>query len=294
MAKTKETKSERFMDWLADVPRWVWTLAAILAVVILVAPLAWDLLKPAPAVDPGQSTAANVVVIRDDADLLTDQEEALLREHMTPLTEFGGVAFYTNPAGNYINSTERWAEQCYHECFGNDAGAIFVIDMYNRYIYIFTGQSVHKVITPSKADTITDNVYRYARSGEYGLCAINAFDEMLALLQGKSVSAPMKHAGNSLLGFALALLVVFVIANLRTRMGSTDDKAVLHNASVKRVAMTPYRQVLIRETRTRHYESSGGGGGFGGGGGGGFGGGGGGFSGGGGGGFSGGGGGHGF
>ena len=206
-------------------------------------------------------------------------------QYMMPVAERGGVGFFTNPSDNPVGNVTSWAPQCYHEAFGNQSAVVFVIDMWSRQLYIYAGQDMLKVITPSKAETITDNIYRSASRGDYFSCAAEAFTQMAQLLQGGTVPEPMKHVSNAFLAFALALLAVFVPANLRTRMQGTDEKSVIHDA-VRITHMTPFRKKLLKETRHLHVEASGSGGGGGGGGG---------FSGGGGGGgFSGGGGGHGF
>ena len=282
-AKAKKKKAAKLIDRLADVPKRVWTWLAIAAVVVMVAPIVWDFVKPSADVDLPEDPSGRVVIF-DGADLLTDEEEALLKEAMLPVAEYGAVGFFTNPDTESVGNVSVWARSLYLATFGEVSGTCFCIDMWSRQLYIFSGNEVLKVITTSKAETITDNVYRMAGRGEYYACAAEVFREMAQLLQGDTIPSPMKHAGNALLAITCARLVVFVTANLRTRMQGADEKTVIHDA-VKRVEMSPYRQTLVRETRHRHYESSGGGGGGGGGGG---------FSGGGGGGFSGGGGGHGF
>lgn len=268
---------------LADTPKWVWNLLVALAIVVMVAPVVWDFVKPDVDVALPEDPSGRIVII-DAADLLTDEEEAALREYMLPVAQYGAVGFFTNPDTEWVGSISSWSLAMYKEYLGEVSGVVFCIDMYSRQLYIRSGNEVLKTITSSKAETITDNIYRMASRGEYFACAAEAFTEMAQLLQGDTVPQPMKHAGNALLALTCALLVVFVTANLRTRMQGTDERSVIHDA-VKHVEMEPYRANLIRETRHIHHESSGGGGG-----GGGFSGGGGG----GGGGFSSGGGGHGF
>ena len=291
-AKTADSKDPRpqkarkvkLVDRLADVPKWVWNLCVALAICVMVAPIVWDFVKPSADVDLPDDPAGRIV-ISDSADLLTDEEEALLREAMLPVAQYGAVGFFTNPEDNPVGHVSGWAKDVYLDTFGPVSGTVFCIDMWSRQLYIYSGNDVLKVITTSKAETITDNVYRMAGRGEYYECAAEVYREMAQLLQGNTIPEPMKHAGNALLAITCALLVVFVTANLRTRMQRADENTVIHDA-VRRVELVPYRANLVRETRHLHVEASGGGGGGSHGGGG--------FSGGGGGGFSGGGGGHGF
>ena len=277
MAKKKSLKVT-WEERLANVPKRVWNILVVVAILVMVAPIVWDLVKPSADVDLPADPSGRIV-IADAADLLTAEEEAMLREAMLPVAQYGAVGFFSNPDSHAISDVSTWARRMYLDTFGEVSGTCFCIDMYSRQIYIFSGNEVLRTITTSKANTITDNVYRMAGRGEYYECAAEAYAQMARLLQGDTIPMPMKHAGNALLALTCALLVVFVTANLRTRIQGADENAVVHDA-VKRVEMAPYRQNLVKETRHRHYESSGGGGGFSGGGGGG--------------GFSGGGGGHGF
>ena len=163
--------------------------------------------------------------------------------------------------------------------------------MDNRQIYIQSGGRIYSTVTDAKAETITDNVYKLASRSKYYECASRVFDQIARILAGGLIPEPMKHLSNALLSIVLALLVVFIIANARTRIKNVTEAKVFDESAEKKFKLgEPKRLVVIRETKRRHTESSGGGGG-----GGHYSGGGGGFSGGGGGGgFSSGGGGHGF
>lgn len=47
-------------------------------------------------------------------------------------------------------------------------GTVFAIDMDNRNIWIHSDGAVYQVVTKGYADTVTDNVYRYASRGDGG------------------------------------------------------------------------------------------------------------------------------
>ena len=105
------------------------------------------------------------VVIEDDADLLTVEEESSLAEKMQAITAWGNAAFKSiddNPS-----STIRYIENYYKEQFGQDSGTVFLIDMDNRNIWLKNNGKISKVITDSYSDTITDNTYRHASRGDY-------------------------------------------------------------------------------------------------------------------------------
>ena len=260
-----------------------WRLICILAVLVLVTPIVIDFILPEREFDNSTAQLSDLLIIRDDADLLTDEEERALTGHMYPVTSYGGAAFYTSD--KRVSSADSYARSCYRDCFGTKSGTLFLIDMYNREIYIFSDGKIYQKITKAKANTITDNIYRYATRGEYYECAQKAFDQIATLLSGGFIPQYMKHISNALLSFAIGLLLVFSVANAKTRMQDDNEAKVFYDMAKKKSGMGPLvSKKLVKTKRTRYSESSGGGGGSSGGGGGGGGGGG----------SSGGGGGHGF
>lgn len=284
MAKKKE-KKKSLIERLSLVNRKTWRIILIIAIAVMVIPILLDILLPETEYNSSVVSPEDLIVIRDNADLLTEEEEQKLYSRMLPITQYGGAAFFTN--SDYVKSTEDYARARYRELFGKKSGTIFVIDMYNRYIYIFSDGKIYNTVTKAKAETITDNVYMYARRGEYYGCAARTFDQIAAILDGNQIPQPMKHISNALISIAFSLVAVFIAANRRTRMQKEDELQTYDEMVRRRFDMGPLvASTLIETKRTAHYESSSGGGGGGSSGGGGGGGGGGGSS--------GGGGGHGF
>jgi len=69
--------------------------------------------------------------------LLNDEEEQDLLEIMQPITTYGNVAFVsidTNPEGD----TKAYAQSYYQERFGYSSGTVFLIDMDERYLWIYS------------------------------------------------------------------------------------------------------------------------------------------------------------
>ena len=259
-----------------------WLCWLLLAAMLMMA-LPWPALA---AEEAGESTYR--VVIDDEADLLTEAEETFLRTYMEKVLPFGNAAFVT--VNSNPTTTERLAENKFMEFFGDTSGALFIIDMANRYIQLIADGAVYKTVTRTRCNEITDNIYPYATKGEYLLCATKAFEQVVKLLEGGRVAAPFRYVTNAFLALCLALLGNFALMSLQRRKKVAPENAlkvpVAVNAAssvakagdVAAVALT-----MLNQRKTRHVESSGGGGGRSGGG----------FSGGGGGGgFSGGGGGH--
>ena len=210
------------------------------------------------------------LIIDDRENLLSDAQEELLRQKMEPITAYGGVAFVTDR--QYSRDTGDYAETLYRSYFGRNSGTLFLIDMGQRNIWIFSDGAIYRTITKAYANTITDNVYRYATRGDYYGCAAEVFDEMLVLLEGGRIAQPMKYICNAFIALILGLLSNFIyllIQRSRPKTNSSDAVAAMTSA----VGVSVIARDLVKSHRSRHVESSGGGGGGGGSGGGGGGGG---------------------
>ena len=222
------------------------------------------------------------IVIEDDADLLTDAEEAKLYQEMSAIAEYANVAFHTVDGHDY-SGTKAYAESYYVSTFGGGTnGTVFLIDLDRRNLWIVSDGAAYRSITTNRANIITDNVYTYASRKEYYECASKAFSQMLAVLEGERIAAPMKTVGNALLAVAASLLIMFLVVK---SVANPKKPTAAELAAFSAVAFEAEEPRTIHTGTTRRYDppakSSGGGGGFSGGGGGG-------------GGFSGGGGGHSF
>lgn len=150
-------------------------------------------------------------ILDDSYDLLSDQEEKQLMEYMSPITDFGNCMFQSV---YQEDETSSYAQQAYRQSFGTQSGTIFVIDMYNRIIYIHSEGYVSQVITNNYANSITDNSYRYATRKDYLACASEVYKQEYTLLQGGKISQPMKHINNLLLAMLSALLLNFLLLAL--------------------------------------------------------------------------------
>lgn len=221
-------------------------------------------------------TTGYPVLIEDDAELLTDEEEDDLAELMKEITEYGGVALKTIDYNS--RSTQSYIDEYYYDTFGQGSGTVFLIDMDNRKIWIQSNGRIYRIITKSYADTITDNVYKYATNKDYYGCCHEAFSEILTLLQGNRIAQPMKYISNILLSVIIALFIMYFVVR-RLSMAKKPEEWELLEATRHQYQLDNPQAVFTHTTKT--YDppsSSGGGGGHGGGGGGGHGGGGGGHS----------------
>lgn len=193
------------------------------------------------------------VLIEDDAQLLNEEDEQALTASMREITAYGNVAFKTIDSNN--RDTESYARQYYKEQFGTASGTLFLIDMDNRNIWIHSDGNLYKVITKSYADTITDNVYRYASGGDYYACAAHTYEQILALLKGYKIAQPMKYISNGLLAVILALLLNYGLVCFFARIKKPGRKELLMNGQ-NHFHYTQPRAFFVRESRTYNPTSS--------------------------------------
>ncbi|MDE5932421.1 MAG: TPM domain-containing protein [Lachnospiraceae bacterium] len=192
-------------------------------------------------------------LIEDDAQLLDEEEEQALAALMQEITVYGNVAFKTIDSNN--RDTESYARQYYKEQFGTASGTLFLIDMDNRNIWIHSDGNLYKVITKSYANTITDNVYRYASGGDYYDCAAHTYEQILALLKGHKIAQPMKYISNGLLAVILALLLNYGLVCFFARIKKPDKRELLRNGQ-NHFHYTQPRAFFVRESRTYNPTSS--------------------------------------
>ena len=156
------------------------------------------------------------VIIEDDANLFDERSENELRETMEELSEYGNVGVYTCERA-YDGSISRLARDYYDRKFNTESGFVFIIDMYNRYIYIETDGYIGDFVTPSKADSITDNVYSLASSRQYSLCAKKAVTQALNLVKGKHVPQTMRLISSIFVAALCALMLNFAVLRFLNR-----------------------------------------------------------------------------
>ena len=209
------------------------------------------------------------VIIEDDASLLSNDEKKQLAETMKDITPYGDVAFKSIDYNPY--STETYIERYYNSIFGTGSGTVFLIDMDNRNIWIYSDGSIYSTITTAYANVITDNVYTYASDKDYFTCANKAFIQEAALLHGRRISQPMKYISNALLAIAIAILINYFIVRQTSRVRKASDNEIVNGVFANN-AFNNVSVNFIRQTRTyspRSSSSSGSSGGHSGGGGGG-------------------------
>ena len=169
--------------------------------------------------------------VYDSANLLSEEEKEKLLDDMIPLTEFGNIAFESTI--DNINTTENFAEEFYHNMYGTSSGSLFVIDMKNRVIYIFSDGDNYKYIDRTKAWIITDNVYTLAKYEKYYECASKGISQIYDILSGTRILEPMRYISNIVLSILIAFSLSFIFVLSKTKLKKASTKKVLEGCNIK-------------------------------------------------------------
>lgn len=209
--------------------------------------------------------------IDDNANLLSQDERTKLFEEIKPLTKYGHVAFVSTASNT--SSVSYFADSYYHSHFGTESGTIFIIDMSNREIYIFSDGANYKTVTKSKAYSITDNTYRYATNKDYYGCASLTFKQIYTILDDGKIAEPMRYTSNIFIAITLAFFFSFLYILGKSRMVKAKDSDIANNCDIDfkigetSAIKTGQHSVYSPVSSSSGGGSSGGGGGGGGGGG---------------------------
>ena len=188
------------------------------------------------------------VYIDDDQDLLTDAEEQSLIEEMIPITEYGNVGFIS--CDNTSESTASYSARRYSSLFGSDSGAVLVIDMGQRMIYIKNNGAVSKIITNAYSNTISDNIYRYAARGQ-----------IYTVLRGGKIAQPMRYISAALLALVIGFLINYLFLRAVTSPNKAGQGEIIDAAKVDFILRNPDARYSHETKVYDPVRSSGGGGG---------------------------------
>ncbi len=210
----------------------------------------------ASAVSASNEETGYVYVLDDSADFLTDSQENSLQKQLYDLTAYCNVAFVTTTEHSK-SSTEDFAADYFDDVFGpHDNGTIFVIDRCLNEIYLYSDGQAHKIITNSRARSITDNTYTYARDKDYYTCAYKVFAQIETLMQGKRIAEPMRYLCSALLAIVAALFLNLFFALWSSRSHKADRRQVMTGLYAQMQIHNPRTQ-FIRQSRTYSPVSSG-------------------------------------
>lgn len=184
------------------------------------------------------------VMILDDIDLLTDDEEKRLVEDMKPITEFGHIIFWsTNIAAS---NAEEQAKEKRASFYGRESAGILSINMNSRYITFHSDGDMNKLVNASYARTVTDNASHYASEKRYYDCAHEVFFEVNEVLHGNRIAEPMKYISYTVIALmaAFVLVVWFVFGKRRNPLNRRNRNLAKYYGKGQLMANKP----TIRKT----------------------------------------------
>lgn len=206
------------------------------------------------------------ILIDDEADLFSPEEEADLIPYMAKSSDGGFVMLVTTDHNSY-GDAESYAGNYYRSLIPEESGILFLIDMDTRKLLFYSEGAYHRELTSSIMNIISDNIYKYATNGDYYSCAQEAFSEISDVLEGKRIAAPMKYVSNACLAILLALIINYFFARTVSKAAKPSDASIV-DLLFSKFSFTDPKVTFLHETRKYSPRSSGSGGGGGGGGGG--------------------------
>lgn len=205
--------------------RWKRMIALIILILV-----AFTMIATSFSVFAAESTLGYEVWLEDEADLLDDNEEAQLREVMAPITEYGSVGFYSTNDAQW-KTTRELSGDVLHAHSGYGSGVVFVIDMDNRNIYLYSDGAIFKTLGNAKGNTITDNCYTYASDAEYYTCAKIAFEQTYTVLSGGKIAEPMRIASAAVLSVLIGMLICFWYVMVTSTLHKAKDSELIAGAA---------------------------------------------------------------
>ena len=144
------------------------------------------------------SISENAVLIYDDADLLTTEEEAELYLEMAPIRAYCTPVFWTTEeSGRDPADTMAKAMAFLQEKTENDSGVILVLDMANQIIALQSTDDIYSRLTTETVNRILSGTVGLAIDGKYAECARDIFREVLSVLDGTG-NSPEDITGGSI------------------------------------------------------------------------------------------------
>lgn len=196
--------------------------------------------------------------IDDDAGLYSDEEEQELTDTFKDIgRDIGNI--YIKTTNETSGNTPADAHSYYASKYGYAEGTIFLIDMGNRQVYIYSTEKVHNTyMTTRKANAITDNVYRYLKAGNYYEGTYKALEQMGRAYNGESIESPMQKIMSILMGILLGFILTFYVAiltSMQKKKDSYDDRNSLIQNDLNCVGVN---KIFVRTYKVESSSSSGG------------------------------------
>lgn len=173
----------------------------------------------------------------DDADLLTPSQEQQLEEKLAAVSENLGmdiVVATTNNTG--YKSTGAYADDLYDYSGYGDDGALYLIDMDNRQMWISTAGKAIDSLSDSDIDDMLDEMFSYVSSEDYfgsAMCFARLCEEYAGMDWGMTL----------LICFGAGLIIAFIATGVM--------KKQLNNVQLKAGAWDYMKQGSLNITESR-------------------------------------------
>ena len=209
------------------------------------------------------------ILVDDAAGLLTYDEQKQLVDDMKECSDYGFILFVSTEEDKFA-TVDDFAQDYYRSRIPDENGVMLLIDMDKRKICVYSEGDLQYVVTGSKSNIITDNIYTYATEGDYYTTARKGFEQIAAVLGGRGIAQPMKYISNACLAILLSLIFNYFFARAVSQKVKPSNGQIM-DSIISRFAFTDPTSAHTNTTRTYspRSSSSGGGGGRSGGGGGG-------------------------
>ncbi len=185
-------------------------------------------------------------------------------------TEKGG-AYAQSDEGSRSFSEDKYKTLSHSQSFKDNSGVLILIDMENRYVYIYTYATAHAAVTDGECTQMTDSVIPLLKNQQYA----KAIESLIAkisnndFLSGALVAVYALYIAGPVL---IAVAVIYFVGRRRRNKITTDyvtymDRVKTHDKGDQDIFVRKSVTVTTTSSGTGISGGFGGGGGFSGGGG---------------------------
>lgn len=183
-------------------------------------------------------------VIMDDADILSDQEEADLLQDMKAIASYGNVVFCSTSLKK-SEDYQKYAQDTYYQLYKNEPGVLFQIDMGNRKLTLSSSTGFDELIK-NQRDSIIDNINEMASEEAYYQCASQCYEQIYRVLHGDEIAQKMKHINDAIFALLFGFLLNFILVFWSVRSKVDKDKVL-----GEMITATEIKDVVIKEGKLR-------------------------------------------
>ena len=235
------------------------TVLLIIAIIVIIVPFGIDAYRFYLKKEAEQDTISFDTYLDDSAQLFTMAGKGRVHSAMQEVAVYTDIAVVTTEdTGGY--GTVNYAQNILRDTL-DGTGIVFLIDMQHRQIYLYTDNG-NTLLSVAKCESITDNVYRYASKENYDECAVRAIKQVAAVMGRRGIPEPMKHISNLLLSAAASLLIVFIIADRKTKIKKPNEVYQLDKNISKDVKLSNMNTQMTSSHKVYNSSGSGSGGGI--------------------------------